>query len=548
MKLFQIVFLQIIILLLSSCITEIQTDTQTEFQQEENKDLKMYFKVLSRGAEYEYDDGTQKEKKVESLHLAFYDRGNGVPALRKTVKASKSPEEGIFTIHGSFGSNHPDFVIGIANYNESEVSMTDPLFMSSEELISEKGFLMSSVSYFNSEELVYYTELKDENFPKDESSVPETIVIELERLASKVTFKKSSDLHTPAVTVNHGGDLKTLKLTITGWSVNATERATYLVKERVPYSEYEEELGLNGDAWSWNKESASDEPAGLHWAHSLNYDKNKFPGIGKESEAQEVIYRKYSDFSNLDFYESEEEERAQYFHETTRRSSLFDESNALPSIMMAGFYTLGEGIEPKTFYLLETEDTQNLFTEDEYVELMWKRQACLYHNNEGRIEKISLEEFKDLISEMTPAENVVHQVINPSYVSPQIKAGVRLEGLCDAAGNPYNEDVTKLNEMLYQNCGLMQKFKDGKCVFLAPIEHFGLIEKDGTMISKTGSYGLVRNNYYNVTLQSVEGLGHGIPDEDMTIGDFGDSPGNATYTLGIVCRVLPWHRVEGEIN
>lgn len=79
------------------------------------------------------------------------------------------------------------------------------------------------------------------------------------------------------------------------------------------------------------------------------------------------------------------------------------------------------------------------------------------------------------------------------------------------------DDVVKIGEIRY--------YKDGGCYYYAiPIEHFGQEYKAGDDKNQSkyqGRYGVVRNNWYQITINSVSGPGEPevTPPDDEHVDD-----------------------------
>ena len=93
-----------------------------------------------------------------------------------------------------------------------------------------------------------------------------------------------------------------------------------------------------------------------------------------------------------------------------------------------------------------------------------------------------------------------------------------------------NEDVkaeiAKLEKVLWWN--------DGKCYFYVPVEHFG------------GKVGVVRNHWYNLTINSIKGLGTPVADESEEI-----VPGKIeeeTYFVAAQVQILKWKMVSQSVS
>ena len=87
-------------------------------------------------------------------------------------------------------------------------------------------------------------------------------------------------------------------------------------------------------------------------------------------------------------------------------------------------------------------------------------------------------------------------------------------------------EIAKLEKVLWWN--------DGKCYFYVPVEHFG------------GKVGVVRNHWYNLTINSIKGLGTPVADESEEI-----VPGKIeeeTYFVAAQVQILKWKMVSQSVS
>ncbi len=134
-------------------------------------------------------------------------------------------------------------------------------------------------------------------------------------------------------------------------------------------------------------------------------------------------------------------------------------------------------------------------------------------------------------------------------VTPQLrfpKEGVAGGFIRDNYNGPDGKDLAsddELNKALAISCGYIEAYKDGKCFFVVPVQHLGY----KTTPDATGSYGLVRNHFYKISVKSIEGMGKGIANE----GDYlleSEFVNDTEYNVSFNVNVVPWTLVEQDIN
>ncbi len=93
---------------------------------------------------------------------------------------------------------------------------------------------------------------------------------------------------------------------------------------------------------------------------------------------------------------------------------------------------------------------------------------------------------------------------------------------------------------------LATSFNGGKMVYSVPVQHI-LERKPANADIVEGNYGVVRNHWYRLTVNSINNLGHAVfnPDaEDIIIKDDKDP----TYYVGAVINILSWRIVDQKVD
>lgn len=113
------------------------------------------------------------------------------------------------------------------------------------------------------------------------------------------------------------------------------------------------------------------------------------------------------------------------------------------------------------------------------------------------------------------------------------------------------ENIDEVNQKMFYAAGTAQGYKGGKTYFTIPIKHLGFYRSDNTdnkdknandkdfkwLSVKSGDFGLVRNHSYSIEVESIEGLGNGIPNPDDPIVPPTDPE---EYFIGARLIVLNW--------
>lgn len=87
------------------------------------------------------------------------------------------------------------------------------------------------------------------------------------------------------------------------------------------------------------------------------------------------------------------------------------------------------------------------------------------------------------------------------------------------------------------------EYNGGRNVYYIPVEHAG---NSTVAAGEEGFYGVVRNHWYNVSLNSFSRVGHGVfnPDEALVPGE----PEDPLYYLGVNINVLSWKIVNQNVD
>ncbi|MDE7407001.1 MAG: Mfa1 fimbrilin C-terminal domain-containing protein, partial [Muribaculaceae bacterium] len=94
-----------------------------------------------------------------------------------------------------------------------------------------------------------------------------------------------------------------------------------------------------------------------------------------------------------------------------------------------------------------------------------------------------------------------------------------------------------------QNNWVAQEYKGGMMYYNIPVEH--LAASEGAKVDAEGYYGVVRNHWYKLTVNSVKRLGHPVLDKDEVIVPKVEDP---TYYLGAQINILSWKVVNQNVT
>lgn len=530
-------------LLATGCTTselvEQQDPQPVEKEEIKGEEITLNFEIMHNS----FTRAEDPEEQIDNLYLAFYNVSDGAPQFIKLVEAT-SVNDNSYSAKINLLYGKPDCVIAYANV-PSEVDLKDALNQKVKigQLTNEsRSLVMSSASYYDNKDphsLIYYSAISEDNF---ENETP--IDIYLERLASKVTVTNETE-QPIEISLSNGDVERTLSLTLTGWDLFGTDKNTYLHKniEEKGYNDISQEL--NNASWNWNNY----ENHSLNWSHSENWELTAtgFPTIGNENNAT-TYHPQYSQV-NHSFNSSA------YYHETTRSSTVFETPNARPSIALVGQYKI-KGEETQTLY----RKGSVVLTEDELIDYFGKinesKEILRYFNTTTVGSNILEGSARYRYATIKKALNDYMFIIvpngnsnSPNMVTLQVSLEVPDRSkLCnkDKSATQLNE-IDGINQQLVEAMGLWEVYENGKCFFHIPVEHTGkATDSEGT---KTGSFGLVRNHHYNISLKNIEGMGIGVPSDGTYIGEWEYQEGSEVFKdVKYSISVNDWNEVNQDVN
>lgn len=517
-------------------VTENEPESPEEITQVE--DIPLMFKI----AQNNYTKVGENDTQVSSLTLAFYKINGSSPEHLYTLTANSDGNSGTYTAMLNTAMEMPDAVVAFANLPESiEIAdiLNQNIFIENA-LHSDNHLIMSIASYYNTDsstnDYIRYAPITEDNLNG------QAIEIYLDRIGVKVTMNVSNNITKELVhAIDLSNNKRDLSLELISWDMVGTDRKTYLLKNNggSSFSEMTGFLGSNGDdktSWKWNDCSNHT----FSWAYSENYQKvsSDFPSPGQETANSITRHLTFSEITNA--YGS-----SHLYHETTRPSTLFNVPNARPSAVLLGQYKLDGEATAQTLY----RRGNVIITQDEMCEWIAdfnNTEKILYRNLNSKgvlYDKNSIQSslegsyglYMESISDELP--NIVTIQINPAYkdINSNISnsEGKRL----------FPGEVEDINETLKDKFGTWEIFEGGYCFFTIPVIHTGNNFESGK--NKTGSFGLVRNHHYNITVQSISSVGHGVK-KDAYIGEWPNQGGIGDVKFSV--HVNNWIDVYQDID
>ena len=517
-----------------------------------------------QAAEPPFYYGTAAEQKINNAYFIFYYAdGSFCQYVKKTdlkmnsqgagASTDKNIEElsdGVVLLRGLKSKQYPVYMSVIlnsedewigANIENKSIEEASKAVQSAiatadkNDQVNWTNFMMSSSSFDNSDAVsgYYCTKLKASNFQESEAlAIAEGNPVEayVERLAAKVKVEFAESLGTSgkigSFTVN--GTSKDLYFNVTGWGLNATTKDSYCFKN------------IN-TGWT-------EETLGFKWNDAANfrsyYGTGIYPGtygssVDKYDEKTATLnYITYNDLKvgingNA------------YCRENTNDPEVLGKnfSGTVTSVLLKAQVTDKEG-NAVTLYN---------FAGSLYDEANYKAAALnsFEASTTNRIWKKTVSGGNTTYTKVT-ADDLSVVISADGYAHVELKEA---SNYCFGAGETSTKDATtaEINKLLngdeaYKYNTGCSFYKEGMMYYNIPIEHLRDDGKynDSDYVQKEGNYGVVRNHYYIITVNSIRNLGKAVnvPDERIIPND--DDVKN--YFVAAKINVLSWKVVRQSVD
>ena len=520
---------------------------------------------MSRATSPGFDDGDNTEGGVTSAVFYFYD-GNGNYVTKGSTASMSATTQDPADDNVERISNvvvvlrdvteTPAQVIAIVNGGESTAldakfenksltqAMSELLEGAEEYSYTTTGegegqtsatyFRMSNSTYMNGTTICCATPLSTQNLqPSEDLSEDYPVDIYVERLAAKVQLLEDENLDeniedVTNVTVD-GTANQTLEITVDKWGLSAINKEAYYLKNL-------DNTWTEATLWSgWNASNYSRS----YWAKDPNYSSGNYPTNYNGWNTQEETHwdLDYLTYAELDKNPGESD----YCLENTVDAITLDYTNgintsAVTHLLIAATMkvkpTEGEGTA-QTLYRYKGA----FYTEDNYIAAAlsdWEALGTIIYTATPGGEGTTY----------SPLAATDVEIVNKGDGKVNIKLtdDAKAETWYTLSGEGDSQIATEypgnLDE-LFNDLSDADGFKDGKMYYCVPIEHLN------TTAGAVGNYGVVRNHWYQLTLESISGLGHAVydPDEEI-IPNYNPE----TYYVAARLNILSWKVVNQSVK
>ena len=509
----------------------------------------------SRAEEGEYAQGETEEQTIHSIYFVFYDDNgnwvaNGIPAENTNVSEGTDDNidaiaDAVVALSLSEGSPYPTQVVayvnipnaatlfggkdlGDVNTNSGSTGESkDGTGARATVLTGEgatvasttTGFMMTNSTYLNeggTEQIA--TPVSRNNFFDTEEAAKEAnpVDIYVERLAAKVSITNNAT----AQDVTTVGGYK-LHFNAEGFALSGTNTQEYYLKH----------IQTAWSAWTWGWNEPDDYRC--FWAEDPNYS--------AENAATGLEHVSYDAAASM--------ESPQYCMENTMVGTVGGEFNTTTYLLLVGYYSVvDENDDPVVLTANGNDGNLYMYNGTAYLstelvkrlldEIQQKDPTLLaYIANTGTdaADHPYVQAGADAYELVTTGGDEV------TTVKLQLKNGeyYTTTNLSEADAYTQISDYDKFNtDLAGAVAGTIDGYKGGKAYFAMPIEHFGGQEGDAT-----GTYGIVRNHSYQLTITLVSGLGEGVfqPEKPIIPSDE-----QKTYYMAAKLNVLSWKTVGNQ--
>ena len=532
--------------------------------------------------------GTDDENAVKSLILGFY--GNDTCLELVTVPVTGGTSH---TTPGNVAVDEPVMVGVSENTAKNATDLVAFVNVSFSDLVKDgtanktlaeiqsttlasynpsNGFAMTNSGYYGdgyvNTTAVNSIEEENPSFYKIGEEPAEMVQIYVERVAAKVALTTIDEVNDYPAYLYDDTEVQ-LSFTPNTWGVQATAKESYLVKQNTAIAE----------SADWMETGAAHFRS--YWATSCGYNETDpvFLPSGdaayKETLGETLLdYTTYGDLANAiaasgTTYAST---AVDYVLENTFPASRLNTEgkeganvvaklgynpwSAVTSIVLAGTYTVTYGddydgetsfTEGADFYLLpkakldpadqKFKIVQQILTKDQAVDAMLALASYITNEDNSALtaDDVNLETYYAGKDKENPANSRYLQL------NENAEGTYKINGVSGKTVEAVNEELLKI--------GPAKLYAGGKAFFYIPLKHYYAAETNAQYLPLDevveGNYGIVRNNWYSLSVNKITGLGTGVGgDEDIPIPD----PEEDAYAIDAVLNVLQWHMRNQSVD
>lgn len=526
-----------------------------------------------------YDDGEDSESKAQDLTIYFFDEAKnylGSSYVSDLSQKDADPKDDNVTstitvdvptniVQTLYDSSEEDkmYVVAVLNKgtftpqitddNKSYADFNQACRIALTDAAKPNNFMMTSSNYLKdisgTQTEMALTPITKEHVglkSDDKTTDPTPVTIAVERVVAKVMVQKKEDK----------------SLNILGWGLNVTNKTFYPVKN-FGGNQFLDLLASMYNTWqpnTINKPWNNPTDMRSHWAVDPNYV------IGEAT-----IENKPTDFNKFSFSDpsSAKAKEALYCFENTTVETMQQRNATTSAVIVAQFY-------PQDFKETDKDDSWIKWNDAAYsgdnsyaafVEAVVKeinvdnQVITAYYkedvngtitDNEGKTYSPLSE--KDFICTYTTEgkEEITFGKENTriGYKDAELQVAledseIKLYTITDGQASEATAAPAEINEAIVKALtdNPPTVYYNGYCYYVVPIRHFAKGEvADYTggeyQPNHLGRYGIVRNNYYQITINDITQPGE--PITDPTVDPSIDKDDETNYRINVSIKVLSW--------
>ena len=496
-------------------------------------------------AEYEVKNGTilifdKDDKFVESAELGTMNpwtdvKENGVTtAAIATVKLTNVSVKGTYKALVLLNNNTkddktkkvtlPDEGVTYATWSE------DASKANADNYVSLNGIFMANAPMYKDEttEPTTLVDIKGVYASKEEAQAKPATTIYVERGLAKVTMK---DFETKGYSIGDGTTYAGATVKIEKWQLDVTNNFTYPVHQIGGLSS-----ATTGFADIWKTARFFDEKntvfKRVYWGVDPNYNDAKYQDLANCKTAFKMI-------ENKDVMGDAGDANPQYCLENTFDLNNMKQGQTTRVVFKAVFTPKDFKSKYKTFYKIGNNTT------------IWSQE-----NLEKQIHTVAVTAM-GITDDAEQAKYVVKLDATDNNISGE--AGQHLVEKCnitytgDAASSLVTDEiVNKINDKLGLSAETgISTYLNGEAYYIARIKHFNELTPwtPGTgygtdNAAYLGRYGVLRNNWYELSVNKVSGLGYpDVPEVKPTVPD----DENDQY-INVSVKILDWAKRSQSVD
>ena len=519
----------------------------------------------------DYDDGESSESRAQDLTIYFFDDNKnylGSSYVSNLNQKNETPENDnvtstitvdvptniVQTLYDSSEEEAKMYVVAVLNKgtftpqitddNKSYADFNQACRIALTDAAKPDNFMMTSSNYLEdisgTQTEMALTPITKKHVglkSDDKTTAPITVTIAVERVVAKVMVQEKE------------GQL----LNILGWGLNVTNKTFYPVKN-FGGNQFLDELTSTGKYRDWipYKQATWNVLADMrsHWAVDPNYsqdqatkddDFNKFsfsdPSSAETGEALycfenttvETMQQRNATTSAVivaQFYPKDFKETDKEYSWIKWNDLAYSGANTYAAFVEAVVKEADGDKQTITMYYKEDKEGDTEVEGKHYSSLSKDEFICIYTTDENKSIKFGDEiiGYEDAQLEVRLKED-----INP----------YQIEG--DAVTDASDAVKTAITKALTDNPPTV--YYKGYCYYVVPIRHFAKDEvADYTggeyQPNHLGRYGIVRNNYYQITINDITQPGE--PITDPTVDPSTDKDDETNYWINVSIKVLSW--------